>query len=101
MLPATLLIGAGAGLAVSLLAAAAAAVIPSASFAAGGAVNSATRQIGAALGVAIVVAVVGTPGPFDALAAFGQGWVAIGVAALAALPLTLALGALTEAVPEK
>ena len=101
MLPATVLIGAGAGLAVSLLAAAAAAVIPSASFAAGGAVNSATRQIGAALGVAIVVAVVGTPGPGEALAAFGEGWVAIGLAALAALPLAVALGSLDESVPAK
>jgi hypothetical protein len=64
-------------------------------------VNSATRQIGAALGVAIVVAVVGTPGPPEALAAFGEGWVAIGVAALAALPLVIALGSLEEAVPEK
>jgi EmrB/QacA subfamily drug resistance transporter len=101
MLPATILIGAGAGLAVSLLAAAAAAVIPSASFAAVGAVNSATRQVGAALGVAIVVAVVGTPGPLDALEAFGEGWVAIAIAALAALPLVLALGSLGEKAHEK
>ena len=101
MLPATALIGVGAGLAVSLLAAAAAAVIPSASFAAGGAVNSATRQIGAALGVAIVVAVVGTPAPRDALAAFGGGWIAIGAAALAALPIVLALGELDGRVPRK
>ncbi len=93
LLPGTILVGAGAGLAVSLLSSAALQAIPSATFAAGGAVNSATRQVGAALGVAIVVAVVGTPAPADAVAAFDAGWVAIGLAALAALPFTLAIGA--------
>ncbi len=92
MLPGTVLVGAGAGLAVSLLTSTAAQVIPAASFAAGGAVNSATRQVGAALGVATVVAVVGTPTALEAVAAFGRGWLAIGLCALAALPLTAAIG---------
>ena len=93
LLPGTILVGIGAGLAVSLLSSAALQAIPSATLAAGGAVNSATRQVGAALGVAIVVAVVGTPAPGDAVAAFDAGWIAIGLAALAALPFTLAIGA--------
>jgi EmrB/QacA subfamily drug resistance transporter len=93
MLPGTVLLGAGAGLAVSLLSSAALQAIPAATFAAGGAVNSATRQVGAALGVAAIVAVVGTPAAADAVAAFDDGWLTLGLTALAALPVTLAIGA--------
>lgn len=76
----------------SLLTSAAAQVIPPASFAVGGAVNSATRQVGAALGIAIVVGVVGRPDALDAIAAYDRGWLAVGLAAVAALPVTAAIG---------
>ena len=39
-----------------------------------------------------VVAVVGTPTALEAVAAFDRGWLAIGLCALAALPLTAAIG---------
>lgn len=90
-LPGTILVGAGGGLGVSMLTSAAARVLPPESFAAGGAVNSATRQIGAALGVATVVAIVGRPSPAEAVSAFAGGWAAIGAFALAALLVTAAI----------
>ena len=36
--------------------------------------NSVSRQVGAALGVALVVAIIGTPSPLHALAAFDDAW---------------------------
>ena len=48
-----------------------------------------SRQIGAALGVAVLVAIVGTPAPEDAVAAHGHGWLfvtgAMGATAVAML----------------
>lgn len=85
MLPGTILVGIGGGLAVSLLAALAAQVLPEARYAVGSAVNSATRQIGAALGVAGVVAALGTPGPAGIIDAFQGVWLLIAAAALAAV----------------
>lgn len=88
----TILIGAGGGLAVSLLASAAAQVLSADSFAVGGAVNSATRQIGAALGIAVAVALIGVPDAEHAVEAFAEAWLGIAVFALAALAATLAIG---------
>jgi hypothetical protein len=45
------------------------------------------RQLGAVLGVALLVAVIGTPAPGDAMAAFDAGF------ALCAIAVTLAAGA--------
>lgn len=91
MLPATALLGAGGGVAVSMLTAIAADSLPADRFAVGGAVNSATRQIGAAIGVAVVVAAVGTPGAGEAVDAFGRAWVAIALMACAGLAVAAAL----------
>jgi EmrB/QacA subfamily drug resistance transporter len=65
--------------------------LPSDRFGVGSAVNQTVRQLGSTFGVAIVVALVGTPSPVDALSRFQRVWwmlVACGVlTTLAALQL--------------
>jgi NTE family protein len=86
-LPATILTGAGIGLTFPALASAAVASLPPARFGVGSAVNAAARQIGAVLGIALLVAVLGTPAPAEAPAAFDEAWgfiAAIGLTSLLA-----------------
>lgn len=85
-LPATVVMGAGVGLASPVLGAAAVAALPPARFATGTAINSSARQIGAVLGIAVLVAILGSPAPAQALEAFDDGWEFILITALAALP---------------
>ena len=59
-LPATIVVGMGIGLTFPVLGAAAVANLHSSRFAVGSAVNQTSRQIGGALGVAILVAILGT-----------------------------------------
>src|SRR5215207_8793691 len=73
-LPMMVLLGLGAGLTFPLLSAAGVASAPGGRFATATALNSVSRQLGAVLGVALLVVVVGTPGPAEALAAFDRGW---------------------------
>jgi NTE family protein len=73
-LPMMVLLGLGAGLTFPLLSAAGVASAPGERFATATALNSVSRQLGAVLGVALLVVVVGTPGPTEALAAFDRGW---------------------------
>ena len=59
--------------------------LPPARFAIGGAVNNTARQIGAVLGIALLVAVQGTPtSPQSAAASFHRGWVFAAVCSLLA-----------------
>jgi hypothetical protein len=48
--------------------------LPPDRFGVGSAVNQTVRQLGATFGVAVVVALVGTPSPTDALARFQRVW---------------------------
>ena len=73
-LPGIILLGIGAGTLFPNLSGAAVASAPGQSFATATAVNSVARQVGAALGVALVVAIIGTPSPLHALAAFDDAW---------------------------
>ncbi|MCH8813766.1 MAG: DHA2 family efflux MFS transporter permease subunit [Chloroflexi bacterium] len=66
-LPAILFAGIGIGLVLPALASAAAHGLPEHRFAVGGAVNAAFRQIGFVMGVAIVVALLGSPDDPDSL----------------------------------
>lgn len=91
VLPGTALVGIGTGLAIPLLTTIAAESLPAERYAEGSAVNSATRQIGAALGVAAIVAIVGTPAPLDAVDAFAGAWLFGAAAALAAFAVSLGL----------
>ena len=99
-LPGVLLTGAGAGMAYPSLGSAALAVLPAESFGVGSALNATFRQIGAALGVALVVAVVGVPSAADAPAAFDAGWAVMGAAALASTVAAIALGRVRADVGE-
>jgi MFS family permease len=82
-LPATLLGGMGVALTFPVLSAAAVAGLPMERFGIGGAVNQTARQMGAVLGIALLVAILGTPTtPDEALDAFRNAWVLCAVAAL-------------------
>jgi EmrB/QacA subfamily drug resistance transporter len=90
-LPGTLMTGAGIGLAFSALGAAGAASLPPQSFGSGSAVGAAARQIGAVLGVAGLIALLGTPGPGEVVDAFGEGYTAAAVSALACAAVAMLL----------
>ena len=59
-LPGTLLVGVGIGLTFPVLSAGAVSSLPPARFAVGSAVNQTARQIGGALGIAVLVALIGS-----------------------------------------
>ena len=73
-LPGIVLLGLGAGTLFPNLSGAAVASAPGQSFATATGLNSVSRQLGAAIGVAVVVAVIGTPSPLHALSAFDHAW---------------------------
>jgi EmrB/QacA subfamily drug resistance transporter len=73
-LPGLLIGGAGVGFVIPTLASAATAALPPARFATGSAVYGMSRQFGIALGVAILIAVLGNPDSAHDLAAFRGGW---------------------------
>ncbi len=73
-LPGMVLLGLGAGTLFPNLSGAAVASAPGQSFATATGINSVARQVGAAFGVALVIAVIGTPTPATALQAFDHAW---------------------------
>jgi EmrB/QacA subfamily drug resistance transporter len=83
-----LVTGVAVGLTLPTLMATASVSLPPHRFATGAAVVSMARQVGFAVGVAVMVAVIGAPAPGeDALTAFRHGWFAVIIAvALAAVP---------------
>jgi EmrB/QacA subfamily drug resistance transporter len=92
VLPGMILTGLGVGLALPTLVAGATAALPADRFATGGAVVTMARQIGSVLGVAILIAVLGSPGsPAALLDAFRAGWWFIAATALAAGIVALAM----------
>jgi hypothetical protein len=82
--PYQLVAGIGIGLGLPTLIGATASGLPAGRFATGMALATTARQLGAVLGVALLVAVVGTPAAGDALAAYQAGF------ALCAIAVTLA-----------
>lgn len=81
--------GLGVALTFPVLSAAAVAGLPVERFAAGGALNQTARQLGAVLGVALLVALLGTPAsPADALDQLRQVWLLCTVAALASAAIS-------------
>jgi EmrB/QacA subfamily drug resistance transporter len=74
-LPGVLLTGLGIGLTFPVLSAAAVASLPAERFGVGSAVNQTARQVGGALGVAVLIAILSKPEPgAAALAAFEKMW---------------------------
>ncbi len=92
LLPAQLLFGSGVGFSFAAWGSAAVAGLPAERFAAGSAVLSCLRQIGAVLGIAILIAVLEAGSPTDPVGAFDSAWTLMGVAGLVAAALALALG---------
>ncbi|MEA3076689.1 MAG: hypothetical protein QOF60_1597 [Actinomycetota bacterium] len=84
LFPASILTGVGVGFSISTLGSAANAFLPPTRFAMGSAFNATCRQVGAALGIAIAVALLGTPGRPDAAAAFDRTWIVLASTSLAA-----------------
>jgi NTE family protein len=92
-LPVIVLSGVGAGLTFPAVSGAAVMSVPGERYALASALNAVARQVGAALGVAAIVAILGTPHGNDVLTAFRHGWTFAGTCLLAGgavcLPLVL------------
>ena len=89
-LPSALLLGVGIGMTISPVTAAALAELPPSRFSAGSGVNTAIRQVGAVLGVSILVAILGGGTLADPLRHFHIAWILIaGITALTTVPLML------------
>ena len=85
MLPGMLMTGIGVGLTLPTFMSTGASALPPQSFATGSAVINMLRQVGLAVGVAILVAVLGTPHSVSAeVTAFEHGWTVISATALLA-----------------
>jgi len=99
-LPGTLIVGLGIGLTFPVLSAAAVSSLERERFAVGSAVNQTARQIGGALGVALLVVLLGTPSSENAaLANFHHLWLFIAAMAVAAGAVSLGLGRTSRQPP--
>jgi EmrB/QacA subfamily drug resistance transporter len=90
-LPGTVLTGVGIALILPTVTTAAVTAVPERLLALGAGINAMVRQLGAVLGVALFVAIVGTPTPTSALTAFHRGWALAAIAALVAALASLGL----------
>ncbi|HEX9098185.1 MAG TPA: MFS transporter [Candidatus Dormibacteraeota bacterium] len=97
VLPGMLLGGAGVGFVIPTLASAVAASLPPARFATGSAIYGMTRQFGIALGVAVLIAVLGTPRETEVLGSFRAGWEVMAGLAFASAIAAAAIGSLRAA----
>ena len=84
-------VGIAVGFTISTLGSASSAFLPPTRFAMGSAFNATARQVGAALGIAMVVAILGTPSADEAVAAFDRAWVVLAAFGLSSGLLMLAL----------
>lgn len=89
ILPGLLIVGIGVGLALPTLTSAATSALPADRFATGSAVVNMSRQIGSVLGVAILIAVLGSPTVRTVVHAFHAGWWLCAGASLAATAIVL------------
>jgi NTE family protein len=100
-LPGQVLSGIGVGATLPLLGSAALSQVPGGRYATASAINSAARQMGGVLGIAILVVVIGNPTPESAVAAFRDGWMLSIVAFLLVAVMALPLGRLHQAPEEE
>jgi EmrB/QacA subfamily drug resistance transporter len=91
-LPASILGGIGIGLTFAAFGSAAVAELPRNRYSTGGAINNCIRQIGAAVGVATLIVLLGTPSSDNALHLFHRAWVLIALTGAAAAVIGLTLG---------
>jgi EmrB/QacA subfamily drug resistance transporter len=99
MLPGLMVTGIGVGLTLPSLASAAAASLPPARFATGSAVFTMSRQLGFVLGVAILVAVLGSADAADPAAAFDGAWLFMITAAVLGAAAAVAIGDVRQHAP--
>jgi NTE family protein len=92
--------GLGVGLSFSAWGSAAVAELPPSRFATGGAITQCVRQIGAVLGIAILVAVLAAATPADPIGPFHDAQRLMGIAGLASGALALGLGRVRARDPE-
>jgi NTE family protein len=90
-LPGMMILGIGAGLTFPTLSGAAVGSVPGPRFAIATSLNSVARQLGAALGVAVLIAILSNPAPAQVLHAFQHGWLFAGACFLAGSLASLAL----------
>jgi EmrB/QacA subfamily drug resistance transporter len=90
-LPGQLLVGVGVGLCLANLSAAAASTLPPARLAVGTAVLNTTRQVGTALGVALLIAVMGAQNPHT-FSPFQAAWTLMALAAGLSAAIALGIG---------
>jgi EmrB/QacA subfamily drug resistance transporter len=100
LLPWQIVTGFGIGLSFSAWGSAAVAELPPSRFATGSAILGAQRQIGAVLGIAILVAVIGTPAAADPVGPFHEAWRLIAATGAIAGLLALGLGRVRARDPE-
>ena len=100
-LPSLILTGIGVGLTLPTLSSAAVHGLPPNRFAVGSAVNQTVRQIGAVLGVALVIALLGSPVPAELLEAFDRiFWLLVaGGVATALFSLAIDTKPVAQAIP--
>ena len=91
-LPGQVLSGIGVGATLPLLGSASMASVPGGGYATASAINASVRQLGGVLGIALLVVIIGEPGPLEAEQAFRNGWVFAAGCFLAAAVISLALG---------
>jgi EmrB/QacA subfamily drug resistance transporter len=99
-LPATMLTGTGVGLSFSAFGSAAVAELPPRRYATGSAVSACSRQIGAVLGISVLIAVVGSPAPDEALGAFRDAWALMALTGASAGLIALGLGRIRARDPD-
>jgi NTE family protein len=100
MLPGQLIGGLGIGLTFPILGAAAVSTLPVSRFSVGSAVGQTARQIGGAIGVAVLVVLLGIPHtPVQALAGFDHVWTYAAIAAAAAGLICCLLTPARKSVP--
>jgi EmrB/QacA subfamily drug resistance transporter len=98
-LPAQILTGAGVGLSFASWSSAAVAQLPPERFATGSAVLACLRQIGAVVGIAVLVAVLEAAPAGDPLSGFTDAWTLMALAGLTTAALALALGRVRASAP--
>lgn len=98
-LPGQILVGIGVGLVLPNVAAAVASTLPPGSLATGTAVLSASRQVGAALGVAILVAILGAAAVGGTADDFDKAWLMIAISAGIAGVIALGMGSAGKVEP--
>ena len=100
-LPGFMFCGVGVGMALGTLPAAATAALPAGRFATGSAVFGMARQLGSAIGVAVLIALLGDSTGGDLLAGLRRGWWFSLAAGLGCAALSLAIGPVGSAARER